>query len=196
MEQLWNRKLYEGRLVNMDPARARLYEMCARLGVGITVMKAFGGGDLLKAEQSLAGIALTADQCIAYALDRPAVSCVFAGAHTLEELKSSLNFANATEEEKDYARVLATFPRISWKGHCMYCGHCSPCPEHINVAEVTRFLNLALAQDDVPETVEEHYLALKATGSDCVECGVCETRCPFEVEIRQNMKKAVELFGK
>ncbi len=55
MEQLWNREKYKDKLVNMDPDRARLYESCARLGVGITVMKAFGGGDLLDAELSPAG---------------------------------------------------------------------------------------------------------------------------------------------
>lgn len=43
-EALWAEESYAGMLVNMDPARERLYETCQRLGVGITVMKAFGGG--------------------------------------------------------------------------------------------------------------------------------------------------------
>lgn len=195
VEQLWNRDKYKGNLVNMDPRRAALYETCVRLGVGITVMKVFGGGDLLKADQSLAGVALSVDQCIAYALDRPGVACVFAGAHSLEELRLSLNYANATPAERDYAEALASFPRISWRGHCMYCGHCAPCPEHIEVADVTRFLNLARAQGTVPETVREHYAALPTTADSCVQCGLCETRCPFEVPIRENMKAAVEIFG-
>ena len=50
VEQLWNEKNYEQPLVNMDPQRQELYETCQRLGVGITVMKAFGGSDLLNAE--------------------------------------------------------------------------------------------------------------------------------------------------
>ena len=51
---------YERPLVNMDPARQALYETCdSALGVGITVMKAFGGGDLLDASLSPAGAALT-----------------------------------------------------------------------------------------------------------------------------------------
>ena len=49
-EALWAEESYAGMLVNMDPARERLYETCQRLGVGITVMKAFGGGDLLTAD--------------------------------------------------------------------------------------------------------------------------------------------------
>ena len=47
VEELWAPKNYVAPLVNMDPERQALYETCQRLGVGITVMKAFGGGDLL-----------------------------------------------------------------------------------------------------------------------------------------------------
>ena len=68
VEELWNEKNYAGHLTNMDPDRQKLYETCQRLGVGITVMKCFGGGDLLDAELSPAGVALTAHQCIHYAL--------------------------------------------------------------------------------------------------------------------------------
>ena len=77
----------------------------------------------------------------------------------------------------------------------MYCSHCAPCPRHISVADVTKFLNLALAQGKVPETVREHYRLLEHHADECVQCGVCETRCPFGVPIRDNMKKAVEIFG-
>lgn len=59
VESLWDEKNYEKPLVNMDPQRQELYEVCQRNGVGITVMKAFGGGDLLSAELSPAGKALT-----------------------------------------------------------------------------------------------------------------------------------------
>lgn len=69
----------------MDPARQKLYELCQANGVGITVMKAFGGGDLLDAELSPAGKALTVNQCIHYALTRPAVSTALAGAHGVEQ---------------------------------------------------------------------------------------------------------------
>lgn len=196
VEQLWNRERYKKELTNMDPDRALLYETCQRLGVGITVMKAFGGGDLLHADQSLAGVALTPVQCIAYALDRPAVACVFAGARNLEELKTSLDFAQALPAERDYAETLASFPRICWKGHCMYCGHCAPCPADLDIAAITKLLNLALAQHQVPETVREHYLELKHHASSCLQCGKCESRCPFEVAVRKNMLKAKEVFGK
>lgn len=196
VEELWAEKNYEKPLVNMDPERQALYEACQRKGVGITVMKAFGGGDLLSGELSPAGKALTVYQCLHYALTRPAVATVMSGARTLEDLRVSIAYEDASGEERDYAAAFAALPKISWKGHCMYCGHCAPCPKGIDVASVTKFLNLAVAQGEVPETVREHYALLEHTAQECVECGSCEQRCPFEVPAMKNMKKAVEIFGK
>ena len=195
VEQLWAPENYEGQLTNMDPDRQRLYETCQRLGVGITVMKCFGGGDLLDAKLSPAGAALTVNQCIHYALSRPAVAVVLAGAHSVEQFKTSIAYEEATDEEKDYALAFASFPKINWSGHCMYCSHCAPCPKKIDIATVTKFLNLTIAQKSLPETVREHYAVLEHHAGECIQCGVCETRCPFGVEIRQNMKKAQEVFG-
>ena len=195
VEELWNEANYQNALTNLDPDRQRLYETCQRLGVGISVMKCFGGGDLLDAQLSPAGAALTVNQCINYALTRPAVSVVLAGAHSEEQFLQSLAYEDATDAEKDYATAFATFPKISWKGHCLYCSHCAPCPKKINIAYVTKFLNLTLAQKEIPETVREHYKLLNHHAGECIQCGVCETRCPFGVSIRKNMLKAKEVFG-
>lgn len=196
VEDLWRDENYAAPLVNMDSERQGLYETCQRLGVGITVMKAFGGGDLLDAAMSPAGKALTVNQCLHYALTRPAVATVLSGARTAEELIGNLSYEEASDEEKDYAPAFASFPNISWKGHCMYCSHCAPCPKKIDVASVTKFLNLAKAQGEVPETVREHYEVLGHHAGECIQCGACETRCPFEVSIIENMKEAVKVFGK
>lgn len=192
---LWDGKNYDRQLVNMDPEREALYETCSRLGVAITVMKAFGGGDLLDEELSPAGKALTVNQCLHYALTRPGVAAVMSGAHTVDELEKCLEYTTAADVEKDYAAAFAALPKISWERHCMYCGHCAPCPQGIDVAAVTKFLNLTKAQNSVPETVREHYAALRHHAGECVKCGACEKRCPFKVTVIQNMQEAVKVFG-
>ena len=195
VDDLWADDVYRNTYTNMDPDRQRLYEVCQSKGVGITVMKCFAGGALLSAELSPAGAALTPTQCIHYCLTRPAVATVLCGAHSTEQLMESIAYETASDTERDYAAAFASFPKISWNGHCMYCSHCAPCPVRISVADVTKFLNLAISNGAVPETVREHYKVLEAHASDCVECGACESRCPFGVAIRKNMRKAVEVFG-
>lgn len=196
VEDLWADEAYSRPLVNLDPQREALYEACQRLGVGITVMKAFGGGDLLDESLSPAGRALTPNQCLHYALTRPGVCTVLSGARTVEELERSAAYESASPEERDYAAAFAGFPSISWRGRCMYCGHCAPCPVGIDVAAVTKFLNLARAQGGVPETVREHYALLPHAAGECLSCGACEGRCPFGVGVAENMRLAAEIFGR
>jgi predicted aldo/keto reductase-like oxidoreductase len=170
-------------------------------------MKAFAGGDILDEKLSPAGAALTPAQCISYALSRPAVATVCSGARNMEQLEESIAYVNAGAEERDYAEAFAAFPRVSWTGHCMYCTHCHPCPAEINIADVTKFMNLVIAHNEsngihegsegfrVPDTEREHYRVLAHHAGDCLACGLCETRCPFGVAIRDNMKHAEAIFG-
>jgi len=193
-DALWAPKNFERPLLNMDPEREAFYETCQRLGVGVTSMKTFGGGDLLH-DYSPSGMALTPCQCIHYALTRPACVCVVSGARSKDELGECLAYESAGAEERDYAAALAAFPKMSWLGHCMYCGHCAPCPAGIDIASVTKFLNLVRAQGFIPETVREHYAALEHGAGECVSCGACEKRCPFSVPVRENMAVAKAAFG-
>ena len=195
VEQLWADEVYERDYHNFDPEREALYELCAREGVGIDVMKVYAGGDLLKADLSMFGKAMTPVQALDYALSRPSVAAVMVGCKTVDEIRQALAWCEASPEEKDYASVLAGMEKCSWSGHCMYCGHCAPCPKGISVANVNKFLNLALAQGEVPETVREHYRVLEHHASECIACGACEKRCPFGVPVREKMKNAAALFG-
>lgn len=182
-------------LSSTDPERQELYSLCESQGVAITVMKPYGGGSLLKAEESPFGAAMTVNQCLHYCLTRPGVRVVMAGAHNKEELLEAVAYCDATEEEKDYAKLLSSCPAHPFTDKCMYCGHCAPCTVGIDIASVNKFADLCEAQGMVPETVREHYQALPVKAGACVECGLCETRCPFGVKIMEHMKKAQKIFG-
>lgn len=195
VEKLWADEVYEKSFHNFNPEREALYGLCERQNVAIDVMKVYAGGDLLKADLSMFGRAMTPVQALNYALTRPAVAAVMAGCRSISEIEAALSWCSATEAEKDYSTVLAGLEKCSWSGHCMYCGHCAPCPKKISVADVNKYLNLALAQEKVPETVREHYRLLAHHASECIRCGACEERCPFSVPIRERMKQAAEVFG-
>lgn len=196
VEQLWADESYAHALHNQDAARKRLYELCESRGVGIDVMKAYGGGDLLNAELSPFGRAFTPVQCLHYALTRPAVAAVMCGCKGAKELDAALDYLEADDAARDYAGVLAGLERYTFSGHCLYCGHCAPCPAGIDVASVTKYLNLCVAQGRVPDTERGHYMLLAHHAGECVGCGGCEERCPFGVRAIENMQKAAALFGK
>ncbi len=137
---LWAPESYKNQLEGMNPDRKALYELCERENVAIDVMKAFGGGDMLKAE-------------------------------------------------------LSHMDKFKFHGNCMYCGHCAPCTVGINVADINKYLNLALARGEVPETVADHYKLLEHHASECVACRKCEENCPFGVAVVERMEKAAQVFG-
>ena len=189
------KETYEEQLGGIAPEREELYRICEQEGVGITVMKGYAGGRLFRAETSPFGTALTPVQCLHYALTRPAVASVMAGFDTPAHVDAAAAYETATEEEKDYASVLANAPRHAYSGQCTYCGHCAPCPSRIDIAMVNKLYDLAVMQDEIPATVKAHYGQLSAAAGDCVRCGGCETRCPFGVRIIDRMEKAAALFG-
>ena len=182
---------YEG----MNPARAELYALCEREDVGLTVMKGFAGGRLFDAARSPFGVALTPVQCIHYALTRPAVASILAGFSELSHVADAVRYETATDDEKDYASVLACAPRHAYFGQCTYCGHCAPCAVGIDIATVNKFYELAVMQDEVPASVRDHYRALSVRADACVACRACETRCPFGVSIAERMGQAATLFA-
>lgn len=182
-------------LAGIDPLREELYKLCEQRGVGITVMKGYAGGRLFDARTSPFGVALTPVQCLHYALTRPAVASVLVGYDTPAHVDAAVAYEVATEEERDYASVLAKAPRHAYSGQCTYCGHCAPCPAGIDIAMVNKLYDLAAMQPEVPATVRAHYQALSATAADCIACGGCETRCPFGVPVVERMEKAKALLG-
>ncbi|MDD5702484.1 MAG: aldo/keto reductase [Dehalococcoidales bacterium] len=185
-----------GQLKDINPVRRELYETCETMGVGITVMKGLGAGALLRAESSPFGVALTTIQCLHYALTRPGVASMMLGARTPEEIRISARYSDASDKERDYSVVLASTPRYSLDGKCMYCNHCLPCPSEIDIAQAMKYLDLALGTNTVPDSLRHHYSEMSSTAADCVECGSCESNCPFKVPVIQRMKKAVDIFGK
>lgn len=185
---------YAEDLNGIDPERAELYQICEQHGIGITVMKGYAGGRLFSPQTSPFGVALTPVQCIHYALTRPGVASILAGYDSTEHVAQAVAYETATSKEKDYASVLAHAPHHAYTGQCTYCGHCAPCPAGIDVAMVNKLYDLATMQEEVPSTIKAHYESLSAGAKDCIACGGCEVRCPFDVPVVERMKRATVLF--
>ena len=172
--------------------RAELYRKCERLGVGISVMKPFSGGQMLDAATSPFGRALTPWQCIRYALDKPGVLTVLPGFKDIAEVEQLLAYCDQPEEALDYG-VLGTFAPADARGRCVYCNHCQPCPMGLDIGLINKYYDLARTGDGM---AAEHYRALERTAGDCVACGHCDGRCPFHVAQSARMEEIRAYFGK
>ena len=187
---------YDENLGGIAPEREELYKLCEQNQVGITVMKGYAGGRLFHEQTSPFGVALTPVQCLHYALTRPGVAAVMVGFDNPGHVTEAVAYETATDQEKDYASVLASAPSHAFStGQCTYCGHCAPCPSRIDIAMVNKLYDLAVMQEEVPGTVRAHYGQLEANAADCIGCKGCEIRCPFHVPIADRMQKTKELFS-
>ena len=171
--------------------RIALFQRCQREGVGISVMKPFFAGQLLSADQSPFGVALTHTQCLQYAIDRPGVLVAVPGVQTMEHLDQVLRFLTATGEEKDYS-IIGSFTAETIAGICVYCNHCQPCPAGIDIGLVNKYYDLALAGDAI---AANHYTKLSVKADACLHCGHCESRCPFGVKQENRMEQINNYFG-
>lgn len=181
-------------MLGIDEKRLELYKTCDKLEVAITVMKTLGGGKLLSNEHTPFAKPLTVGQCIHYALTRPAVASVLIGCQNRKQVEEAVSYLVANQEDLDYTEAIHSMNK-DFKGSCVYCNHCLPCPSGIDIAAVTKYLDIAVMdKDSLNKGIGQHYKELSAHGSDCIKCGSCESKCPFSVPIMQNMEKAAKLF--
>jgi len=172
--------------------RSGVYRRCEKEGTGISCMKPFSGGQLLFAETSPFGQALTQYQCIRYALDKPGVLTVLPGAKSVEEIDQLLQYYEQAEEDLDYS-MIGSFAPPEASGKCVYCNHCKPCPAGLEIGMINKFYDLAKIGDDM---AREHYFSLDKTASECISCGHCSSRCPFSVDQMARMQEITGYFGK
>lgn len=172
--------------------RAAVYRRCEAEGIGISVMKPFSGGQMLDASISPFGKALTQYQCIQYALDRPGVLTVLPGMGSVSQVEHLLGFFTASEEERDYS-IIGSFSPAEAVGKCVYCNHCKPCPVGLDIGLINKYYDLAKNGDAM---AAEHYKGLDFHAADCVQCGHCDSRCPFSVVQTARMKEIAAYFGR
>jgi len=187
--------------------KKELLQACAAHNVGLVAMKPFGGGKLLQPENKLKmdfwlsggneyqvekKAPITPVQCLAYVLAQAGVSTVVPGCKDLDQLAAALAFEEATEAEKDFSAVVSDFQQYV-TGECVYCNHCLPCPSVIDIGQTIRLFELA--QAGLTAELRAAYKSLSADASDCIFCGDCETRCPFDVAVMKKMEQAAALLG-
>jgi uncharacterized protein len=168
---------------------ATLRQACLANDVSLVVMKPLHGGRLLVAEGKPTGI--TPSQCLDYVLGLPAVATTVPGPKTESEWAEVLHYLEATAEERSFEGSMEHLQKVL-AGQCVQCFHCEPCPEALSIAWLIWCVDAA--RDGVTDQLRKEYAGFEHTASECVQCGLCLERCPYDVDIMAKLEQAVVLF--
>ena len=162
-----------------------LIAKCAEKNVGFITMKPLAGGAIEDA--TLAMRFVTAN---------PNVSVVIPGMAEIGELEQNLAATNDNTplSEEELAKMDVIRKELGTQ-FCRRCGYCAPCSVGIVIPNMFVFEGY-LARYGLADWAKGRYDAQAKTASDCIGCGVCETRCPYNLPIRQMLKKTAVAFGK
>jgi len=172
-------------------SRDELLISCKQNNIGLIAIKPFWGGKLLKSNQSYTS---TPEQCIHYCLSQIGVNVVLAGVESTDEVDSLLEYYKTSYRGKDYSSILtAQSVDDSLIKDCVYCNHCLPCPQNIDIALINKFHDEA--RFNLSTKLKDEYLSITPNASDCIECGDCLNRCPVNIDVIDKIRKTVELFN-
>ena len=163
----------------------KLVKRAYEKNVGFIAMKPLAGGAIEDA--ALAMRYLAADKYVTLAIP---------GMASIEELKQNAqafsNDAPLTPEELAECNAIRSSLGTEF---CRRCNYCAPCPQGIVIPNVFTFLAYT-QRYGLGSWAKSRYDVMKAHASDCVGCGSCESRCPYQLPIRKMLKGAAETFGK
>ena len=158
---------------------------CAERNIGFVCMKPLAGGAIEDATLALRFIC-----------QNPDVSVVIPGMAETKEIQQNIaavcdNSALTAEENAAMEQL-----RKDLGTHfCRRCNYCAPCTAGISISAVFLFEGY-LSRYGLESWARGRYDAMAKTASDCVDCGICETRCPYNLPIREMLRSAAAKFGK
>ena len=162
-----------------------LIAVCGEKNIGFICMKPLAGGAIDDAVTAMR-----------FVVSNPNVTVVIPGMAAPEEIEQNIAAASdttpLTEEEQDKIRQIREALGTNF---CRRCNYCAPCTAGINIP----FMFLVegyFSRYNLKEWAIARYEPSAKTASDCIGCGACEERCPYQLPIRQMLKNVEKVFGK
>lgn len=161
-----------------------LFKKAKERNIGVIVMKPLAGGAITKGNLALRFI-----------LENPNVSVVIPGIDRIEQVAENAAVAKSfIPLNKDERQELEKLAKELGSKFCRRCGYCLPCPQEIDIP--TQFLMEGYyTRYDLKEWAATRYSSLPKKASDCIKCGKCETRCPYDLPIREMLKNVTKQLG-
>jgi len=172
---------YPFNLIGDAPAAGTFPEAVKR-GMGVIAMKPFGGGAIESAEA-------------AFKFLRQFPDCVpIPGVQTKAELQEVLDIyaeenVVTDEDRAEWQRIRDEIGAV----YCRRCGYCMPCPQGVEIATLT-VMDSFVRRFPRERMLGEEWMKAAESLDKCVECGECETKCPYHLEIKVLMRRKRDAY--
>lgn len=161
-----------------------LVEACRRNNVGFIAMKGLAGGLISESEAAMA-----------YMLQFDNVLPIW-GIQKMSELEEWLAFMHHEPEMTDEIKAFIDKEKKELSGEfCRGCGYCMPCTVGIKINNCAR-MSLMLRRAPSKEWLTTEWREEMAKIEDCVECGLCASRCPYELDTPQLLRRNLADYRK
>ena len=162
-----------------------MLRLCAEKNIGFICMKPLAGGAIEDATLALR-----------YVTANPNVSVVIPGMAAPEEISQNLaavcDQSPLTAQEQEKIQHIRDTLGTQF---CRRCNYCAPCSAGISIPGVF-LMDGYLTRYGLEDWARMRYGNMAKTASDCIDCGICETRCPYQLPIRSMLKEVAARFGK
>ncbi len=161
-----------------------LIAKCTEKNIGFIAMKPMAGGAIGDARLA-----------IRFLSQNPHISVAIPGMATVEEADQNILYFQDENllSPQEQAKIEAIREELG-TNFCRRCNYCAPCAVGIPISGV--FLMEGYHNRyGLQEWAKARYQGFTHKASECIGCGVCESRCPYQLPIRDMMKKAIEIFG-
>ena len=159
--------------------------ICAQKDIGFIAMKPLAGGAIDDASLALRFIAANPD-----------VTVAIPGMAKIEELEQNdLAMTDTSGLRPEELEKIQNIRNTLGTQFCRRCNYCAPCSAGISIYSMF-LMEGYYNRYDLKDWATARYMAMDKTASDCIGCGACEDRCPYNLPIRKMLKKVEKLFGK
>jgi predicted aldo/keto reductase-like oxidoreductase len=169
--------------VTREPAD-ELIPLAKELDVGFIGMKPFAGGLLDNATLSIKYV-LQFDSVV----PDPGIEAV----EEIEEIVSIVESGDWALTAQEQQEIETRRAELGTQ-FCRQCGYCQPCPQEIPISMV--MITQGMWKLWPRETFLDWMGRVTDKARNCIECGECETRCPYHLPIREMIAENVTFFDR